>query len=346
MTCNIIALFNNKGGVSKTTTCFNLAWKLADEGKRVIMVDADPQCNLTGLTLDSQGDEVLASTYQNFESVNLYTSLLPAMKSTGTKIEAPDLPAVSGNENLWLLPGNVRLAEVETQLATAMSVGGMLPAMQNVPGSFKKLYELLADKYHADYILIDMSPSLGALNQINLLNADYFIVPVIPDIFSVMAIESLSTAIPKWRDWARKVNQLGMFNDPDLLYKFEATEPKFLGTVVQRYRLRKGMPARSFEQYFKHLDEAVDEIFIPAMKSNNLIPKKSLNKPSSSLRLAEIPDFNSLIACSQAARKPVYVLSDNDLNVTGVALETQKEKVKEFNKIFSDFSARVIELTS
>ncbi|MGJ4180210.1 ParA family protein [Corynebacterium macclintockiae] len=346
MPCNIIALFNNKGGVSKTTTCFNLAWKLADEGKRVIMVDADPQCNLTGLTLESNGDELLSSTYQNFEQVNLYTSLLPAMKSTGTQIKAPDLPKVSGNENLWLLPGNVRLAEVETQLATAMSVGGILPAMQNVPGSFKKLYELVAEKYSADYILIDMSPSLGALNQINLLSADYFIVPVIPDIFSVMAIQSLSTAIPKWLDWDRKVNQLGMFNDQDLLYKFEATEPKFLGTVIQRYRLRKGMPARSFEQYFHYLDEAIDDIFIPAMRSNNLIPEQSQNKPFSELRLAEIPDFNSLIACSQAARKPVYVLSDNELKLTGVALETQKEKIEEFKKIFSEFSDRVVKLTT
>jgi cellulose biosynthesis protein BcsQ len=45
----VIALFNNKGGVSKTTTCFNLGWMLAEHGKTVIMVDADPQCNLTGL---------------------------------------------------------------------------------------------------------------------------------------------------------------------------------------------------------------------------------------------------------------------------------------------------------
>ncbi|WP_162287322.1 ParA family protein [Corynebacterium urinipleomorphum] len=346
MSCKVIALFNNKGGVSKTTTCFNLGWKLAELGKKVILVDADPQCNLSGLTLESESEDLISETYQSFESVNLYSSLLPAMKSTGTKIEAPDLPSVAGNDDLLLLPGNVKLAEVETQLATAMSVGGMLPAMQNVPGSFKTLYGLLADKYDTDYILIDMSPSLGALNQVNFLNADYFIVPVIPDIFSVMAIKSLSTAIPSWLDWARKVNQLGMFNDPDLLYKFEPTNPKFLGTVIQRYRLRNGMPSRSFEQYFHYLDEAVDSIFIPEMRKNKLIPDRIADKPSASMRLAEIPDFNSLIASSQAARKPVYTLSDNELKIGGAALHTQKQKIEQFRSIFTDFAHNVIDLTS
>lgn len=50
-----IALFNHKGGVSKTTTTFNLGWKLAEKGKKVIIVDADPQCNLTGMVLGYKG---------------------------------------------------------------------------------------------------------------------------------------------------------------------------------------------------------------------------------------------------------------------------------------------------
>ena len=49
----IITLFNNKGGVSKTTTTFNIAWKLAQTGKRILMVDADPQCNLTELVMNA-----------------------------------------------------------------------------------------------------------------------------------------------------------------------------------------------------------------------------------------------------------------------------------------------------
>ena len=53
-----ISLFNHKGGVSKTTTTFHLGWMLAEQGKRTILVDADPQCNLTGLILGYKQTEL------------------------------------------------------------------------------------------------------------------------------------------------------------------------------------------------------------------------------------------------------------------------------------------------
>ena len=54
-----IALFNHKGGVSKTTTTFHIGWMLASKGHRVVLVDADPQCNLTGLVLGFKGENTL-----------------------------------------------------------------------------------------------------------------------------------------------------------------------------------------------------------------------------------------------------------------------------------------------
>ena len=64
MVCKI-ALFNHKGGVSKTTTTFNLGWKLASKGKRVILVDTDPQCNLTGMVLGFSTKQELEKIYGN-----------------------------------------------------------------------------------------------------------------------------------------------------------------------------------------------------------------------------------------------------------------------------------------
>ena len=58
-----IALFNHKGGVSKTTTTFNLGWMLAEKGHKVVLVDADPQCNLTGMVLDYRGPRALEEFY-------------------------------------------------------------------------------------------------------------------------------------------------------------------------------------------------------------------------------------------------------------------------------------------
>ena len=76
-----IALFNHKGGVGKTTTTFNLGWMLASKGKRVVLVDADPQCNLSGLVLGYSGPNGFEEFYQNHASRNLRAGLAPAFES-------------------------------------------------------------------------------------------------------------------------------------------------------------------------------------------------------------------------------------------------------------------------
>lgn len=72
----IIALFNNKGGVSKTTTTFHLGWKLAEKGYKTLIVDTDPQCNLTGLCLNTDKNNKLDNFYKENKN-NLKDSLSP-----------------------------------------------------------------------------------------------------------------------------------------------------------------------------------------------------------------------------------------------------------------------------
>jgi cellulose biosynthesis protein BcsQ len=112
MTC-IVSLFNHKGGVSKTTTAFNLGWMIARKGKRVLLVDSDPQCNLTGMVL---GLEDLESTdsiqgFENGEPLNIKEGLMPAFESRPTPIVAAKCIKVPKNNNLFLLPGHIGLAE-------------------------------------------------------------------------------------------------------------------------------------------------------------------------------------------------------------------------------------------
>src|SRR5512137_1433765 len=97
-----IALFNHKGGVSKTTTAFNLGWMLAEKGKRVILVDADPQCNLTGLVLGYKGLSELAAFYQSQPERNIHAALSPAFESRPREISPVECVEVQGREGLLL----------------------------------------------------------------------------------------------------------------------------------------------------------------------------------------------------------------------------------------------------
>ena len=87
----LISLFNHKGGVSKTTTAFNLGWAMADRGKRVLIVDGDPQCNLTGTVLGFDGINDLSDFYEKHPNANISDCLNPIFQGTGQKLEPATL---------------------------------------------------------------------------------------------------------------------------------------------------------------------------------------------------------------------------------------------------------------
>ena len=178
-----ISLFNHKGGVSKTTTTFNLGWMLANKGKRVIIADCDPQCNLTGMVLGFKGFEDI-KIYDSDEVRNIRDGLSPAFESRPKAISPVVCESINGQPNMHLLPGHIGLAEYEVTLGIAQELSGSLVTLQNLPGALHYLFSLTADKYKADFILVDMSPSLSPINQNLMMTSDYFIVPMTPDYFS------------------------------------------------------------------------------------------------------------------------------------------------------------------
>lgn len=342
-----IAFFNNKGGVSKTTTCFNLGWMLAERGHTVVMVDADPQCNLTGMVLDLTEDDALEKFYRDNPKRNLKDALEPAFASRPKPLEAVDCMQVEGRNNLLLVPGHVGLAEDEVSLGIAQQLSESVQALRNLPGSFRHLFDLTASAYHADFVLLDLSPGLGSINQNLVATADYFIVPASPDVFSVMAIDSLARVLPKWMTWARNAAQLEALQEAD--YPFPKPTLKFLGTVVQRYRLKGGKPTLAFRDYFEELDAAVLDNLVPALtKADVLLDPKRYRTAGleNGLRLASIPDFNSLIANSQQARKPVFTLTQDDVDKRGFVWDTQKINIDSFREIFTAMAERIEQLTA
>lgn len=343
-----IALFNHKGGVSKTTTTFNLGWMLASKGKKVILVDADPQCNLTGMVLgekteaDEAGIEMIYKTHSNIK-----TALAPAFESQPRAIEPVDCIQIKNKDGLFLLPGHVGLAEYEVTLGIAQELAGAIQTLRNLPGSITDLLNKTAAKLNADYILIDMSPSLGSINQNLLITSDFFIVPTTPDFFSVMAIDSLAKVLPKWYDWGKKASSLPILKAAT--YKFPDIHLRFLGTIIQNYRIRDNKATNAFQAWIQKVEEAVSNKLVPILSKNNMIlPKRFYTEQgvSESFTLAKIPNFNTLIALSQKYQTPVFALTPEQLEWQGSVLENAQEKQKDFENTFSDLADKVIGLTS
>ena len=150
----IIAICNQKGGVGKTTTTVNLGIGLAKEGKRVLVIDADPQGDLTTCLGWRNGDE-LQTTLADL--MNNALTEKPLGKSEGI---------LRHEEGVDLIPSNLELSAMEMSLVNAMS---RELTLKNCLKEFRKDYE---------YILIDCMPSLGMITVNALVAADSVIIPV------------------------------------------------------------------------------------------------------------------------------------------------------------------------
>jgi chromosome partitioning protein len=336
----IVSLFNHKGGVSKTTTTFNLGWALAARGKKVLIVDGDPQCNLTGTVLGFDGTDDFEDFYAKVPLGNLCGALGPAFNSTPSPLEAASVQATS-QRNLSLLAGHIDLSDYEAQLAVAFSAGASLPVMRNLPGAASYLLRLTADRGGFDVVLVDMSPSIGALNQSLFLGSDYFIVPTSPDYFCYLAMQSLATVLPRWDNSAGNLRR----RDASLSYPLPERGPQFLGIISQRYRPRSGAPSASFQQWIDRIKGAVLDSLAPALEAHNMIVSeadfRASGAPDSPYNLANISDFNSLIAQSHLHNTPVFALSDAQLERVGVVLETMKRSRDQFLTTFQQLAATV-----
>lgn len=122
----IVTLYNHKGGVSKTTTTYNLARYLKNQGKRVLVVDADPQCNMTEMLLcdvieklDKEAEKT--GNIKELPGTSLLEILEPRFNGDVPSVQVDRIQNVKIDENLWLIRGDVSLNKLEDAMAEAHS---------------------------------------------------------------------------------------------------------------------------------------------------------------------------------------------------------------------------------
>lgn len=226
----IITFFNHKGGVGKTTLVHNVGFILADKGYRVLLIDADPQMNLTsavyGLSTSVEYSMDDESKWNKF--VNQYISLTEHLN-----IELKNEPC--GKEKFRyqskqnaagfadLISGSINLANIEADLYGIIKNKNAFT--NDIPYKFE--YSIKKEKDNFDFILIDTSPSASSIiNALIMMLSDYFIAPVSPAFFSLQAIDNLSSIFQNW------IKLLGEYQTTQS-FKGLSFHPKFLGLVIQ-----------------------------------------------------------------------------------------------------------------
>lgn len=171
--CKVIAVANQKGGVGKTTTTSNLGIGLVNQGKRVLLIDADAQGSLTASLGFSEPDKI------NISLATIMANLINEVEME------PEYGILKHDEGIDLMPGNIELSGLEVSLVNVMSRERILC----------NYIEQEREKY--DYILIDCMPSLGMITINALAAADSILIPVQAAYLPVKGLEQLIKTIGK-----------------------------------------------------------------------------------------------------------------------------------------------------
>jgi cellulose biosynthesis protein BcsQ len=323
-----VAVFNNKGGVGKTTLLCNLAAYLAkNRGFKVLVVDADPQCNATQSVL--KPDEV-DRIYDKGKDYTLWTFATPIKSGKGYADELRYFePPAFG---FGLVAGDPRMSLLEDLLSAdwLTSTAGQERGLRTT----LMFSELLSRCSKFDVVFFDMGPSLGAINRAVLLACDYFVLPASLDIFTLQAVKNISAAL---QDWRKKL-QIGLDNidlsEGDVGAGYSGWKLKFGGYVTQQYTFRRDslgqkQAVKAYERILKRLPLAI--------KSSILKDYEGITADPAPYELGSIPYFHSLVPLSQTSNKPIFELRGGD-GVVGAHFA----KVAEFEEVISEVADNLI----
>jgi len=284
-----LALFNHKGGVGKTTLTVNLAFTLADMGNQVLLVDSDPQCNLTSYLVAADVVDKWLDESETAGGQTIWSALRPLVEAgKGIKTIIPFERA----KRVFLVPGDIRLSQYELDLQQAW-----LDCLQRKIRGFvettalSKLVDACATSVEADFVLYDVGPNIGPLNRAILLDSDFFIVPGACDYFSTRALKTLGHSIAGWiKDW-NVIAQLAPSDVPLI-----PGRPAYLGYVLQRFRMYGGDISSTYREYARQLDRhSYGDVAAVLKEIDEQLAPGSLSQ----FKLGQIKDFATLANLAQ-----------------------------------------------
>ncbi len=298
MNVPIVAFFNNKGGVGKTSLVYHLAWMFADLGLRVVAADLDPQANLTAALVDEDRLESLWSLGERPATV--FGCVWPLVRGVGD-VGEPHLEPVA--ENLGLLAGDLGLSGFEDDLSAEWPacMDGKERAFR-VISAFWRVLQLAIAAHHAELVLMDLGPNLGAINRAALIAADHVVVPLSPDLFSLQGLHNLGPRLTRWRkEWSDRL-QRKPAGAPDL----PAGSMRPAGYIVLQHSVRLDRPVKAYDKWIARIPFEYRQYVL----EEKLLPQVTVTDDPHCLML--LKHYRSLMPMAQEARKPIFHLKAAD----------------------------------
>jgi len=325
MSIPVIAFFNNKGGVGKTSLVYHLSWMYSKLHLNVLAADLDPQANLTAAFLNEDRLEKLWPE-DNHENT-VYGSLEPLIKGTGD-IRKPYTEYIEPNLNL--LVGDLALSLFEDELATEWSacVDRKERAFRIV-SALARIIQKAAEETKSDVILMDLGPNLGAINRAALIASDYVVIPLSPDLFSLQGLKNLGPTLRRWREeWdERKAKK----PSADLELPEGIMNP--VGYVVLQHSVRLDRAVKAYDRWMARIPGVYRKSVLNSKKRTTIPVSKD------EYCLAQIKHYRSLMPMAQEANLPVFLLKPAD-GAIGSHYNAVRTAFKDFKNLAKVIAAK------
>jgi len=316
MNTTVIAFFNNKGGVGKTSFVYHLAWMYADLGLRVVAADLDPQANLTAAFIDEYRLEELWPEGDHPETI--FGCVQPLLQGTGD-IAEPHLEYVTEMQpslfadqtgQIALLIGDLLLSGFEDELSDAWPkcLAGD-PRAFRIMSAFWRIMQRAATIHEANVILMDLGPNLGAINRAALIAADYVVVPLSPDLFSLQGLRNLGPTLRDWRrEWKKRLTEWQNRQARSPVSNLQLPEGSMqpIGYIVLQHAVRMDRPVQAYDRWMALIPKEYQE-YVLDQHVQSIIPIAD-----DSHRLALLKHYRSLMPLAQKAYKPMFSLKPAD----------------------------------
>lgn len=286
-----IAFFNHKGGVGKTTLTVNIASELTALGKTVVLIDADPQCNLTSFYMEEAPLEKLLEESDNGKGQTVWSAVKPVVEGRGGVVDVPLWK--TGKAPIYFIPGDVLLSEYEEVLPEAWTeCFARRTRGYDITTALAQVANRASAKVSADVCLYDVGPNVGALNRAVLLDCDYFITPVAADLFSLRALSTVGRSVAKWiNDW----DTVKGLAAPEDKARLMTGKPSYLGYITSAFKVNSGRNAAD-----PHADW--EKKIAPRVRDRIVKDLEAIDKslvPQGGNKLGGVKHFHSLAASAQ-----------------------------------------------